>query len=98
MIDNSADVNHTAIMNNEHDNEIEIDVEAVNDSMFHVELSEVVASLPVSTVEQDVAYNVKMQLLDDIHNEVFPVNVNPEPEHSEGYDSRYYHEYSVGNY
>lgn len=95
MIDNSQDTANTSPMDNEMD---ESELEALQDAMFHVEQSEYVASLPAASPEQEEAYNVKMKLLDDIHNEVFPVNVNPEPEHSEGYDSRYYHEYSVGNY
>lgn len=93
MIDNTQLANQTTPMNDE----TEIDVEAVQDALFHVELSDCVSSLPPMTVEQQTAYDVKMQLLNDIRNEVFPPAPAPEWDHNETYDSKYHHEYSIGS-
>lgn len=95
MIDNSQDTANTSPMDNEMD---ESELEALQDAMFHVEQSEYVASLPTASPEQEEAYNVKMKLLEDIRNEVFPAPAEPEWNHNDSYDSRYAYEYSVGSH
>ena len=95
MIDNTQNAANTSPMDNEMD---ESELESLQDAMFHVEQSEYVASLPAASPEQEAAYNVKMKLLEDIRNEVFPAPPEPEGDHNESYDSRYAYEYSVGSH
>ena len=91
-IDSNDGIDDTATMNDE----IEVDEQLVQDQLFHVELSDMVQSFPPITVEQQTAYSDKMQLLNDIRNELFPAKVASENEGDNTYDSRYYHEYSIG--
>lgn len=95
MIDNSETAVDSSRMETELD---EVDIEALQDAQFHLELTDYVATLPVATNEQLTAYEEKMRLLDSIRSEVFPAPVEPEWDHSEMYDSKYHYEYSVGTH
>jgi DNA polymerase sigma len=73
------------------------EIQSLNDAQFHEELTQFVSELPTPTEESNQRYNALMDLLNQIHNEVFPKPAEPEWEHNEMFDSSYYHEYSVGS-
>jgi hypothetical protein len=73
------------------------EIQALEDTQFHEELSQFVSELPTITEEQNTRYNQLMDLLEQIRNEVFPKPAEQEWEHNEMFDSGYYHEYSLSS-
>lgn len=74
------------------------ELERIADLQFLEELSTYVALLPPLSPDMERAYQAKMDLLEQIHAEVFPPPpVGEECDDHNTFDSRYYHEYSVGS-
>ncbi len=67
----------------------------IADLQFLDELSTYVALLPPLSPDMERAYQDKMDLLEQIHSEVFPPPPVGEECDDHTYDSRYYHEYQV---
>lgn len=71
------------------------ELERIADLQFLEELSAYVALLPPPSPDMERAYQAQMDLLQQIHSEVFPPPPVGEEWHpDEMYDSRYNHEYS----
>lgn len=72
------------------------ELQRIEDIQFEDELTAFVAELPPPTPTMEGDYQAKMAYLHSIHAEVFPEPPAPEWDHDESFDSRYYHEYTVG--
>jgi len=71
------------------------ELERIADLQFLEELSAYVALLPPLSPDMERAYQAQMDLLQQIHSEVFPPSpVGEECHPDEMYDSRYNYEYS----
>lgn len=54
--------------------------EQMEDVAFHADLSELVAQLPVPSAEQVAEFDRKMELLENIHNEIREKHPNHRPQ------------------
>ena len=72
------------------------ELERIADLQFLEELAAYVSTLPIPSPDMERAYQAHMDLLQRIHDEVFPPSpVGEECDDPNTYDSRYYHEYQV---
>jgi hypothetical protein len=72
------------------------ELQRIEDIQFEDKLSIFVAQLPPPSPDMERAYQAKMDLLQQIHDEVFPPSpVGGECDDPNTYDSRYYHEYQL---
>jgi|LakMenEpi03Aug12_release.lakeMendotaPanAssembly.Ray.scaffolds.fasta_scaffold111541_2 hypothetical protein len=71
------------------------ELQRIEDIKFEDELSAFVAELPLPSLTMERNYQCKMDYLHSLHAEVFPTPAEPDWDHDESFDSRYYHEYNV---
>lgn len=78
----------------------DVDPEALDDELFHQELTDTVATLPVPTHVHLLRYANKMKMLDDIHIEVFGPPKPIEWDHDDSMNFKYvepFHSYQVSS-
>lgn len=73
------------------------ELQRIEDIKFEDELSAFVAELPLPSLTMERDYQYKMDYLHSLHAEVFPTPTEPDWDHDEKFDSRYYHEYTVSS-
>ena len=73
------------------------ELQALDDAQFHNELTQFLSELPPLDSDAEQRYTQQMNLLDQIRSEVFPTPPEPEWNHNDTFDTRYYHEYSIGS-
>ena len=74
--------------------EEDIDIETVEDNLFHQELSELVSTFAEPTQEQQTRYNEKMAFLESVRLEVFGPPKPVEWEHDAIVDYKYVEPYN----
>lgn len=73
------------------------EIQSLEDTQFHDELTQFLSELPPLTEESNQRYTQQMDLLSQIRSEVFPAPPESEWSPNEMFDSKYYHEYSIGS-